>query len=239
MFWAKARRIYKNVNRDDPDIRLFSNLANEFQKDVYRGLPGIIQDMGHKWVAKRTLKSNGKILEIGFGSGRHNLFFSGDRDNYFVSEYSSVHQGSAHWQHVKGRSIRCDARKIPFADNTFETVISIYNLEHIQDLNAVLNDVCRVLKPGGKFLVVLPCEDGFAWNLGRELTTRRHFQKKYGINYDKVIAYEHVWSFDEIVSKFKNSNKFNLASQRFYPFLVPSVNLNIVGCLEFVKPFNT
>ncbi|MCX8063353.1 MAG: hypothetical protein N3D16_12290, partial [Anaerolineales bacterium] len=78
-------------------------------------------------------------------------------------------------------------------------------------------------------------EGGLAWNLGRELTTRRFFQKKYKINYDKVIAYEHKWSFKQIVEKIKLSRLFLINRTRYFPFLLPSAHLNIIGCLECVK----
>jgi SAM-dependent methyltransferase len=235
MFWAKARKTYPNVSADDPDIRTFKELSNEFQKDVYKGIAGAIQDAGHRWIADRTRECDGRVLEIGFGAGRHTHFYSGDPANYFVSEYSSAHVDSEIWRAARGRSLRCDARELPFADATFQTAISVYNLEHITELSSVFLEVHRVLKRGGRFLVALPCEGGFAWNLGRELTTRRFFQKKFGINYDKVIAYEHVWSFDEIVSQLRESGLFAFQTRRFFPMLVPSLNLNLVGCLECVR----
>src|SRR5262249_60886097 len=117
----------------------------------------------------------------------------------------------------------------------FSTVISIYNLEHILDLQRVLSEVHRVLDPGGSFLIALPCEGGLAWNLGRELTTRRQFQKKYGINYDKIIAYEHVRDFRGVFEELAASRLFDVVRQRFFPALVPSVDLNLVACIECRK----
>lgn len=235
MFWAKARKSYPNVSVDDPDVQTFLRLSNEFQKDVYKGLGGAVQDAGHRWVAARTQERAGKVLEIGFGAGRHSLFYSGSAEDYFVSEYSGVHQNTQNWRAQKGRSLQCDARALPFADQSFQTVISIYNLEHIGDLPRVFQEVHRVLEPNGRFLIALPCEGGLAWNLGRELTTRRFFQKKYGINYDKVIAYEHIWSFKGIVEKLRESGLFTFTSRKFYPAFVPISDLNLIGCLECTR----
>ncbi len=232
MFWAKARRVYRGVTKDDPDVRKFLLLANQFQKDVYGGLGGYLQDLGHKWVSAKTTSLEGNVLEIGFGAGRHSLFFSGDRTRYFASEYTNAHLSSEIWTTMAGRLLRCDARELPFADSSFHAVISIYNLEHISELESVFHEVHRVLEKGGRFLLALPCEGGLAWNLGRELTTRRYFQKKYKINYDKVIAFEHVWSFYDIENRLRGSGLFRILARRFYPFLVPSVNMNIVGCIE-------
>lgn len=233
MFWKSARRAYAGVTSDDADIKKFHELSAEFQKDVYKGIGGVIHDIGHRWIASRT--QPGKVLEIGFGVGRHTLFYSGELQDYFVSEYSNVHFGSEHWHQARGRGVQCDARKLPFRAQTFRTVISIYNLEHIPDLQQVFREVHQVLTSDGKFLIALPCEGGLAWNLGRELTTRRTFQKKYGVNYDKLIAYEHVWDFCGVLDQIVQSRLFQVTRKRFFPTLLPSVDLNLIACIECTK----
>jgi len=139
---------------------------------------------------------------------------------------------SGTFHRFNGRRSCCNARFLPFQDLTFQTVISIYNLEHIEDLQTVCREVHRVLKPGGVFLVALPCEGGLAWNLGRELTTRPAFQKKYGINYDKIIAYEHVWDFPGVFEQIRESQLFHITKCQLFPFLIPCHHLNLVACIE-------
>ena len=230
MFWKQARAKYAGVTADDPDVRRFHELSHSFQQDVYGGIAGWIQDQGHRWVAART--GRGRVLEIGFGAGRHSLFFGGDRSRYFASEYSQVHSHSPAWQSVQGRSLRCDARALPFHSQTFETVISIYNLEHIDDLQGVLGEVSRVLTPNGKFLVALPCEGGLGWNLGRELTTRRMFRSKYGVDYDKIVAFEHVRDLNGVLQEINRSQRFTVVEQAYLPFRLPSANVNLIACLS-------
>ncbi len=47
---------------------------------------------------------------------------------------------------------------IPFAAGSFATVISNSVLEHIPDVEAVLEDIRRVLKPGGRLVITVPNE---------------------------------------------------------------------------------
>lgn len=47
--------------------------------------------------------------------------------------------------------------EIPEPDGTFDYVISNSVLEHIPDLEPVIQEVGRVLKPGGKFYFTVPC----------------------------------------------------------------------------------
>jgi len=49
-----------------------------------------------------------------------------------------------------------DAASLPFADNSFQTVISACALEHIEEVRKVLAEVRRVLRPGGKFIFSVP-----------------------------------------------------------------------------------
>lgn len=49
------------------------------------------------------------------------------------------------------------AAELPEGDATFDYVISNSVLEHIPDLEAVIAEVGRVLKPGGKFFYTVPC----------------------------------------------------------------------------------
>lgn len=230
MFWKKARQRYPNLTADDSDVRFFLERSADFQRGAYVGLAAWIQDVGHQWIARRT--GFGRVLEIGFGAGRHSRFFGGNPADHIVSDYSAVHVETPAWRLARGRCVRCDARRLPFAAGSFDTVLSIYNLEHIADLQVVLHEVHRVLIAGGRFLVALPCEGGLAWNLGRELTTRRRFQKRYGINYDKVIAFEHVWDFNGVQTQLIESRLFEVRSRVFFPFRLPTPQLNLIACLE-------
>jgi len=49
-----------------------------------------------------------------------------------------------------------DAGGLPFADETFDVVVSDSGLEHRFFVDPVLDEVVRVLRPGGQFLLLLP-----------------------------------------------------------------------------------
>ena len=50
------------------------------------------------------------------------------------------------------------AMQMPFASNTFATVISNCVIEHIPDLGATLGEMFRVLRPGGTLLLTVPTD---------------------------------------------------------------------------------
>ncbi|MBU0732493.1 class I SAM-dependent methyltransferase [Patescibacteria group bacterium] len=48
--------------------------------------------------------------------------------------------------------VRAQAYALPFADNSFDVVVSHAFLHHVDDLRLTLKEIYRVLKPGGKYI---------------------------------------------------------------------------------------
>lgn len=46
-----------------------------------------------------------------------------------------------------------DCESMPFEDESFDVVVSAFHVVHLKDLRRFFDEVYRVLKPGGKFLV--------------------------------------------------------------------------------------
>ncbi|MDQ7029294.1 MAG: glycosyltransferase [Ardenticatenia bacterium] len=64
------------------------------------------------------------------------------------------------------------ATHLPVADDTFGTVIANCVVEHIPDIEAVLSEVARVLRPGGRFLFGVPSHRFADMLLGSTLLRR-------------------------------------------------------------------
>lgn len=63
---------------------------------------------------------------------------------------------------------------MPFADNSFQTVVSNSVLEHITDLDPVISEIARVLRPGGYLLFCSPSDHFTDWLLGARLLGERY-----------------------------------------------------------------
>ena len=48
------------------------------------------------------------------------------------------------------------AAKLDYPDDTFDLVTAIEVLEHIEELDQALEEICRVFKPGGRFAFTTP-----------------------------------------------------------------------------------
>ena len=52
-----------------------------------------------------------------------------------------------------------DARKLPFDDNTFGSIISVSVIEHVTEVDKVFAEAHRVLRPGGKLLITVETDE--------------------------------------------------------------------------------
>lgn len=50
--------------------------------------------------------------------------------------------------------VNAEAEKMPFPDDTFDVVSTFNSLDHVEDLDRVIAEIKRVLKPGGIFLLL-------------------------------------------------------------------------------------
>ena len=52
------------------------------------------------------------------------------------------------------RYVQGGAEQIPFPDDYFDIISSFNSLDHVDDLTKSISEIKRVLKPGGKFLLI-------------------------------------------------------------------------------------
>ncbi|MEE9451641.1 MAG: bifunctional demethylmenaquinone methyltransferase/2-methoxy-6-polyprenyl-1,4-benzoquinol methylase UbiE [Gammaproteobacteria bacterium] len=59
--------------------------------------------------------------------------------------------------------IQTNGEALPFADNVFDCVTIAFGLRNITDKSAALRAMCRVLKPGGKVLILEFSQAAYPW----------------------------------------------------------------------------
>jgi len=60
-----------------------------------------------------------------------------------------------------------------FEDNTFDVVMALDVLEHVEDLEDAMTDICRVVKPGGPVVFCGPTES-VAYRIGRRIAGKEY-----------------------------------------------------------------
>jgi SAM-dependent methyltransferase len=177
--------------------------------------------------ALRTAGHGARALEIGAGTGEHLRHEQLEGKEYSALELRGNLAANIQAKFPGVRTLVGDCQEtIDAADGYFDRVIAIHILEHLDNLPSALNEVRRVLKPNGLFSIVIPCEGGLIYRLGRYVTSRRIFEKRYSVDYDWMINYDHINRAEEIIHEV--SSRFNITHREFFPFRVPSVNANLV-----------
>jgi len=115
---------------------------------------------------------------------------------------------------------------LDFPDHYFDRILAIHVLEHLPDLPRALDEISRLLGLEGTFSVMIPCDPGFAYILGRNLSARRIFERRFKTSYDWFVACEHINRPQEIIAELER--RFQVSNSRYFPLRLPFINLNLV-----------
>ena len=127
---------------------------------------------------KRTMEFAGhrskKVIEIGGGMGTDLAQFA--QNGAIVTDFDL---SAGHLEHakrnfrlrgLKGKFVHGDGEDIPFPDDTFDVVYSNGVIHHTPDTIGVVRNMIRILKPGGKAIIMVYAEN--SWHYWREQVVR-------------------------------------------------------------------
>jgi len=213
---------------------LWQSIQHELLDHLYTGLTGRFQIAGHRLIDRWARAYADKVvLEIGCGHGHHLRYGGNDYRCYIGLDIEYKFLCTLRERFPGTQVVNGDAYALPFQDQSIDCVLSVYCFEHLRRLPDSLSEIRRVLKPEGELLVGLPAEGGFLYRLGRRLTSKPYMERKYGIDYDAIVRWEHWNTFNEVVEMLQT--QFKITKSRFIPFpFIPTVQVNIIGCLRAV-----
>ena len=143
--------------------------------DVFRSVAArynVMNDImslgSHRLIKRYTielsaLRAGHKVLDLAGGTGDFSLKFSeivGPSGQVVLADINEAMLNVGRDRIIdKGMSANIDvaqvnAQYLPFADNTFDCVCIAYGLGNVTDKDAALKSIQRVLKPGGRLLVL-------------------------------------------------------------------------------------
>ncbi|MDR1395518.1 MAG: class I SAM-dependent methyltransferase [Deltaproteobacteria bacterium] len=186
---------------------------------------GFVEKFNHGY-AVRTFAPGQKTLEIGAGLGAHLKWEKYQEQEYHCNELRPelCELIKKNYPGVQAREGDCQKR-LPYDDGYFDRVLAIHVLEHLPDLPAALREIRRVLKNGGVFSVVIPCEGSLATRMARNISARPHFEKRYRQSYDWFIQAEHINMPLEIFEELEQY--FTVIHRSFYPAYLPVLFMNL------------
>ncbi|GAB3884210.1 class I SAM-dependent methyltransferase [Terrabacter terrigena] len=98
----------------------------------------------------------GRALDIGAAGGGNTRVLRQHGWDAVALEYGADGAEVAHGRGLA--TLRGDATRLPFADDSLDLVMAFDLLEHLHDDDAAVAEVHRVLKPTGTYLVAVPAD---------------------------------------------------------------------------------
>ncbi len=120
------------------------------------------QDVSDNFVFQRSLLAyhtastltHGRVLEIGTGSGYGVEIIAPHAKEFITIDKFGGERDFSAYSNVTFK--QCSVPPLPFDDESFDCVISFQVIEHIKDDSRFVEEVRRVLKKGGVFIVSTP-----------------------------------------------------------------------------------
>jgi ubiquinone/menaquinone biosynthesis C-methylase UbiE len=221
------------VTEDPAWLDYRSRFADVYDESNYgAGLQGFTMRAGHELAEKPFGPDRhfGRVLEVGAGTGAHFPFVRHAFDEYRITDNDAKALEGAKARVEKlgrARGVSYEVQsavKLDVPDRSFDRLVATHVLEHLYEPHKVLKEWARVVRPGGVITVLLPCDPGFAWRLGRMLGPRRN-SEKLGVAYDYVMAREHVNPLNNLIAFLHHY--FTAREEAWWPFRVPSMDANL------------
>ena len=167
-------------------FRRFGYVRERRYSDVYRrivGYPNLIKRLQARDVmAALSLRSSDRVLDLGCGYGFVTVEMAKIAREAVGVDISSPRAGNSIPIGLQDRLrfLTVDGRSLPFDDNYFDTVLASEVLMMIADPNEFIAEIRRILKPGGRLVVV-------NWT-GHSAIEEAYQQNSAGLRLAKAIA---------------------------------------------------
>ena len=158
-----------------------------------------------------------RVLEIGCGMGTDGAQFATAGADYTGVDLTEAAIELARKRFavsgLKGEFRVADAEKLDFADGAFDVVYSHGVLHHTPDIEGAIREIHRVLKPGGRAIVMLYHRGSYNYRVGISILRRagaRLLKSESGIKLVHRVTGEPIESLREHAALHKSSRNGNL-----------------------------
>lgn len=107
-----------------------------------------------RWRRELVADAHGRVLEVGCGTGLGLLGYGADVELFALEPNFDALRWARRRDDHDARLVCASAEAIPFADESFDCVVSSLVLCSVPDADRGLAELKRVLRPGGRLLML-------------------------------------------------------------------------------------
>jgi SAM-dependent methyltransferase len=195
-----------------------------FTEDPVKHLMWTNASARDEWVRTVSMKvpSGALVLDLGAGECRYKRLFN--HCDYKAQDFASYEGTSGgllkdSWNYGKIDYV-CDASAVPVPDGHFDAVLCTEVLEHVPEPIRVLQEISRILKPGGFAFITAPLGSGlhqqpFHFYGGYTPHFYAHFFDKFGC---KIVSIEPNRRFFALLSQELGRGMALILEKKIYDF---------------------
>jgi len=133
----------------------------DLDRAALRGEPSYVWRAGQERRLQMILaaagdRAGGRILDDGCGVGEYLAHLEARARRAHGVEFDPEHVRTARRRVQSAFVVRGSAERLPYADGAFDLALSHEVLEHLADDRASVEEIVRVLRPGGRLVVFVP-----------------------------------------------------------------------------------
>ena len=106
----------------------------------------------YRSICSELRHAKGEVLDVGCGSSPYRFLLSTERTRYTGLDIVDADK----FDFRNSDIVAFDGMHIPFPDASFDVVLCTEELEHVQHYQVLIDEMRRVLKPGGRLIVTVP-----------------------------------------------------------------------------------
>jgi SAM-dependent methyltransferase len=109
-----------------------------------------------RYAFARTFVESRRVLDVACGTGYGLALLHETRARVVGVDVALEAARAARAAHPEARVLAADGMKLPFADRSFEAVVSFETIEHLEDRGRFLAELARVLQDDGLLILSTP-----------------------------------------------------------------------------------
>lgn len=194
-----------DAGRDRPRT-VFTPLQEEFYREMYKdlidgGAVGTFHRLTHRFLERPFGPRDSflRVIEVGSGSGEHLPFVRHSFESYTMADLRVPLELPPD---PRVSFIEADAHALPVESDSHDRLIATCLLHHLAEPFQALEEMRRVVRPGGVLSIMIVSDPGIAYRIIQRFSSSRRYRKSGFTEWRALHAMEHrnhAWSLQQLI----------------------------------------